>query len=173
MLHSKRFVNLNLIWICFWHNIKSLDLSTKVATISLLFVRYICFSSTQTSTLKQQRWISPEPGRSSKLTQVLKLTHVHFRRLVSCPLPPRPCHWNSLFVTVYVVRNERAGQLTAGDIWTLWVSAPYDAREFLCSFVGCIRFPVPEHQNENNIYVCKHACMCVMYVCTAVRYVAR
>ena len=36
--------------------------------------------------------ISTEPGRRTKLTQVLKLTPVHFRQIVSSPVPPWPRH---------------------------------------------------------------------------------
>ena len=52
------------------------------------------FRATVASKLKQQLFISPEPGSSSKLTQVLKLTPDYFRRDVSCPVPPWPRHWN-------------------------------------------------------------------------------
>ena len=33
----------------------------------------------------------------NKHTQVLKLTPVHARRVVSCPVQPRACHWSCVF----------------------------------------------------------------------------
>ena len=51
---------------------------------------------------KQQVRMSPEPGRSWKLTQVLRVTLVHSRRVVIFPVLPWPRPWNCLFRTVYV-----------------------------------------------------------------------
>ena len=63
------------------------------------FVGFYAFPCARASNLNQQICISPAPGRSSKLThkQVLKLTPVHSRRVVSCPVQPRACHWNCVF----------------------------------------------------------------------------
>ena len=50
------------------------------------------------SKLNQQICISPAPERSSKLTHTgVELTPVHSRRVVSCPVQPRACHWNCVF----------------------------------------------------------------------------
>ena len=58
-------------------------------------------------------------------TQVLKLTPVIFRRVVSRPVPPRPRHWNCVFGTVLMAWNERVGQLAAGIVTSVWsIPAP-------------------------------------------------
>ena len=51
------------------------------------------------SKMRVRHILSSVPGRSSKLTHthVLKLTPVHSRRVVSCPVQPRACHWDYIF----------------------------------------------------------------------------
>ena len=56
------------------------------------------FPCARASKLNQQKCISPAPGRSSKLTHTgVELTPVHSRRVVSCPVQPRACHWSCVF----------------------------------------------------------------------------
>ena len=62
----------------------------------------------------------------------------HFRWIFSCPVPPRPRHWDWVFCfvlfyfvlfcfcTVSVVWNERAEQLIAWDVASIW-SREFDA----------------------------------------------
>ena len=91
------------------------------------FVGLYGFPYARPSKLNQHICISPAPGRNSKLTQVLKLTPVHSRRVVSCPVQPRVCHWNCVFDTISVAWSDRAGQLAAGrvaSVWRLWVRSP-------------------------------------------------
>ena len=74
-------------------------------------------------------WKSPEPERKQINIQKLKLTYVLFRRVFSCPVPPRPRYRNCVLGTDYVACNERAGELAA-DGWCClslnvirWISA--------------------------------------------------
>ena len=57
------------------------------------------FPCVRASKLNQQICISPASRCSSKLThtQVLKLTPVHSRRVVNCPVQPWASHWSCVF----------------------------------------------------------------------------
>ena len=57
----------------------------------------VCVSFFQSIKIKQQIILSPEPGCRSKLTQVLRLTPVHFRCVVRCAVSSWPRHWNCHF----------------------------------------------------------------------------
>ena len=80
--------------------------------------------------------ISPAPGRSPKLTGVIKFTHVHLRRVVSSTVPPWPSHWKYFWDSLCGVWNKRA------SVWTFWIPSPHCAWQFICSFVGYMCFPV-------------------------------
>ena len=42
------------------------------------------------------------------------------RRVVSCPVQPRACHWNCVSDTISVAWSERARQLAAGGVAPVW-----------------------------------------------------
>ena len=85
-------------------------------------------------------------------TQVLKLTTIRIRRIVSCPVAPRTAI-GTVFLAVSVAWNQPTGQLAAGDVasvWTLWDQSPHLARQFLGSFESHKHVPVPEHPQINT-----------------------
>ena len=45
---------------------------------------------------------------------------VHFRRIVSCAVHPRVCHWDCVFDTVSVAWSERTALLAAGGFAAVW-----------------------------------------------------
>ena len=82
---------------------------------------------------------------TSTVYQVLKLTPVHSRRVVSCSVQPRACHRDCDFDTLSVVWSERAGQLAAGS-----VCHGFDPRHvndnLSVPLWVYMRFPVTKHQ---------------------------
>ena len=85
-----------------WRSCPSLEVVGSIPAGSTIIYRFLCgliCPCARASKLNQEICISPAPGRSSKLTHthVLKLTPVHSRRVVSCPVQPRPCHWSCVF----------------------------------------------------------------------------
>ena len=68
--------------------------------------------------------------------------------------------------TVSVAWIERAGQMAADDVasvWTLWIQSPLGPLQFGGFFVGYKPFPAAREKNKNNtnIYVCMRACVYV------------
>ena len=74
----------------------------------------LAFPCDRASKLNQQ--ISPAPGRSSKLTHtgVEKVTPVHSKRVVSCPVLPRSSHWDCVFPHNF-----------SGMKWTCWATGSW------------------------------------------------
>ena len=80
------------------------------------------------------------------LTQVLKLTPVHFMRVVSCPV-------DSIGDSLCGVEQTR---WTTGS-WRCCISSnavqlPHGARQSIGSFVSYMCFPVPENQNYEYVW---------------------
>ena len=97
----------------------------------------------------------------STLCAYTDVEHVHFRRVV-------PAFGTVFIGTVSVAWIERAGQLAADDVasvWTLWIQSPLGPRQFGGFFVGYRPFPTAREKNNTNIYVYMRACMFV-YVTT-------
>ena len=91
------------------------------------FVGYMHFPVPYQKKWTQQICISPKPGSGAILTytRVLKLILAHFRRVVSCPLPPRPRHWDCVYCysmvtwsngNIFCVTGHLCGELT-GPRW--------------------------------------------------------
>ena len=77
-----------------------------------------------------------------------------------CP-PPKV---GTVFIgTVSVAWIERAGQLAADDVasvWTLWVQYPLGPRQFVGFFVGYRPFPTAREKTTRIfMYVCVHVCL--------------
>ena len=68
-------------------------------TISRFLYRLYAFPCARASKLNQQIHILPEPGCKSKLTQILKLTPVHYWLVVSCLLAQRCVVCNGMYFT--------------------------------------------------------------------------
>ena len=82
---------------------------------------------------------------------MLKLTPVHSRRVVSCPVQPRACHWDCFFFTQF-----QWHEAIVLDNWQLAELTHSGGREFDPRRVHdnlsvplwvYMHFPVPEHQN--------------------------
>ena len=96
---------------------------------------------------------------------MLKLTHVHSRRIV-------PAFGTVFIGTVSVAWIERAGQLAADDVaspWTLWVQSPLVPRQFVGFFVGYRPLSAAREKKKTArlfMYVCVRACLCTcIYAC--------
>ena len=61
---------------------------------------FICVSLCQSIKIKPTNmYISPAPGRSSKLTHAgVEIDTCAFQTVVSCPVQPRACHWSCVFL---------------------------------------------------------------------------
>ena len=93
----------------------------------------------------------------STLGAYTDVEHVHFRRVV-------PAFGTVFIGTVPVTWIERAGQLTAdvvASVWTLWIQSPLGPRQFGGFFVGYRPFPAAREKNNTNIYVYMRVCVYV------------
>ena len=107
----------------------------------------------------------------STLCAYTDVEHVHFRRVV-------PAFGTVFIGTVSVAWIERAGQLAADDVasvWTLWIQSPLGPRQFGGFFVGYRPFPTAREKIIRIfMYVCVRACVYVymhvsMHVCLSAR----
>ena len=81
--------------------------------------------------------------------QVLKLKPVHFRRVVSCSVPHRPCYWScgffvqSLWLGSNVLDNWQLAMLPR--VWSSWDRFQHWAWQLLSCFSAfpCARIPKP------------------------------
>ena len=87
-------------------------------------------------------------------TQVLKLAFVHFRWIVSCPVPPQPSIGTVILETVPIAWDERAGLIVARPIPALGMTI----YRLLC---GLHAFPETEHQDSTRTRTHTHTYICI------------
>ena len=85
-----------------WRSCPSLEVVSSIPAESRIIYRFlcglICVSLCQSIKIKPRNmYIASARAQFKMNTQVLKLTPVHSRRLVSCPVQPRACHWSCVF----------------------------------------------------------------------------
>ena len=129
------------------------------------------FPCARASKSSQQICLSPEPGRSSNQnTWVLKLTPVQSRWVVSCPLQPRTCHWNCVFLHNFS-GMKRACWKTGS--WRCYLSLEVVSSitilcRFLCGFIRVLPCQSIKIKPTNMpvgfracVYVPVRVCVCV------------
>ena len=82
-----------------WRSSPSLEVVSSIPAGSTIIYRFlcglICVSLCQSIKIKATNMNITSAMAQFKInTQVLKLTPVHSRRVVSCPVQPRACHWS-------------------------------------------------------------------------------
>ena len=116
---------------------------------------FICVSLCQGITIKLTNMYIASARGQFKIARLLKLTPVHSRRVVSCPVQPRPCHWDCGIFLHNFIGMKRPCWTTVQN-WQLVVLPRSGGREFnprrvhdnlSFSLWVCMRFPLPEHQN--------------------------
>ena len=84
------------------------------------------------------------------LTQVLKLTPVHFMRVVSCPVPPLVSWGQSLWCGTNALNNWKLTMLH--QLERCSITAWCTTINRLLSFLSYMCFPVPENQNYEYVW---------------------
>ena len=140
------------------------------------FCGFICVSLCQSIKIKPTNMFIASARVQFKInTQVLKLPPVHSRRVVSCPVQPRACHWNCVYWHNFS-GVKRSCWTT--DSWLSCLSLEFDPRRvhnnLSVPLWVYMRFPVPEHQNQTNkyvyvyvyeyVYVCMCLFICILYI---------
>ena len=83
-----------------------------------------------------------------------KLTFRYSRRIFSCPVQPRACHWSCVFWRNFSgVKLTWSCQLAARGVASVWssrVRSPPVHDNLSVPLWVYMRFPVPENQNQTN-----------------------
>ena len=85
-----------------WRSCPCLEVVSSIPAGPTIIYRFLCglkcVSLCQSIKIKPRNMYIASARAHFKInTQVLKLTPVHFRRVVSCPVQPRACHWSCVF----------------------------------------------------------------------------